>query len=102
VEKCVDAKDELLNSAAPSELMSYLAAARPVAKAMFLSWLTLVQTAISGSACESALSSQKVRFAHKRNAVGCIASSEVRYKTPGGARQDAGKRPIHPPSARSQ
>jgi hypothetical protein len=32
---------------------------------MFLSWLTVVKTEMAETTCESALSSQNVRFAHK-------------------------------------
>ena len=35
-----------------------------IPKAMFLSWLTIFSAAFAGNACESALSSQEVRFAH--------------------------------------
>src|SRR5580692_3206662 len=39
---------------------------------MFLSWLTLGQRSIGRTACESVLSSQKVRFAHNPKGCSCI------------------------------
>jgi hypothetical protein len=54
-----------LESSGTDRLEAMLQSCDSVPNAMFLSWLMLNCGAIGGSACESALSSPNVRFAHK-------------------------------------
>src|ERR1019366_34676 len=69
VEKFVDDKNRPRNPAPTAWQVRIFRLDLGVPKAMFLSWLTLVWTPIGGTTCESALSSQNLRFAH--NPKGC-------------------------------